>query len=439
MIVIVFVIGSGKTTSGERLFGIPKKIKWDNTRCIASHFNNDWKELFHAVQIPLSVGFSFYYFLSEGEKHRMDIARYLDCGSSVILIDEFTSYLDRGTAKCVAEGVSNYIYKNNQKNVVFLCCKYDVISHLKPSWIFDIQNKKITHYAPPSCNATPIINEIDNDIQMRLDSMQQPVHKFINISWNAPKIRLVLKQCSRTAFSPTFSKYHYMCASINCTAKCWSIWAHFSSFDPLKNNDNQSNDNNNHKKRGSDKEEADDDDENESMSVDVDDEAYYDENELELVGFISIIKHFGSRKIVMRRGETMYHFREHRTVILPSYQGLGIGARVADTIGEYLALHKLRLHSKTAHPRYGGYRNRRLSLWMGTPSNGQITAKKQWKNNLERCLHGGKLDDIGLQKKYYVHVFKLHDDKERTERIEEFLRNRVIVTDIYKTYKNLDY
>merc|ERR1712129_330415 len=66
--VIVGPSGSGKTTSGERLFGKPKSIQWDSTRCIISHFGNNWQELFHAVQIPLQLGFSFYHFLSEGEK-----------------------------------------------------------------------------------------------------------------------------------------------------------------------------------------------------------------------------------------------------------------------------------------------------------------------------------------------------------------------------------
>merc|ERR1719273_1686120 len=121
-----------------------------------------------------------------------------------------------------------------------------------------------------------------------------------------------------------------MDASINSTAKCWSVWAYFSSFDPLQGAGNQSN----NKKKRSDKEENDvDDDEDGSMSVDSDDDAYYDEDALELVGFISVIRHFGTRNIKMDGGMTQFHFREHRTVILPSYQGLGFGARVADTIG----------------------------------------------------------------------------------------------------------
>ena len=44
--------------------------------------------------------------------------------------------------------------------------------------------------------------------------------------------------------------------------------------------------------------------------------------------------------------EYPFDFREHRTVILPSFQGIGFGSRVADCVGEYLSLHGLRLQSK---------------------------------------------------------------------------------------------
>eukprot|EP01083_Nonionella_stella_P013806 38835_1 len=103
--IIVGPSGCGKTTSGERLFGRPKDIKWDYNRNIASHFKNilNLKELFIAVDLPLNIGFSHYHLLSEGEQHRVNIARYLD-GDDNVLIDEFTSYLDRITAKKVAKG-----------------------------------------------------------------------------------------------------------------------------------------------------------------------------------------------------------------------------------------------------------------------------------------------------------------------------------------------
>jgi GNAT superfamily N-acetyltransferase len=50
-------------------------------------------------------------------------------------------------------------------------------------------------------------------------------------------------------------------------------------------------------------------------------------------------------------------WRGHRTVVLPDYQGLGIGVRLADAVAEYYAKQGKRYFVKTAHPRMGKYRN----------------------------------------------------------------------------------
>eukprot|EP00488_Nonionellina_sp_1-RS-2012_P001025 TRINITY_DN1624_c0_g1_i1.p1 TRINITY_DN1624_c0_g1~~TRINITY_DN1624_c0_g1_i1.p1 ORF type:complete len:151 (+),score=39.36 TRINITY_DN1624_c0_g1_i1:383-835(+) len=146
----------------------------------------------------------------------------------------------------------------------------------------------------------------------------------------------------KSVFSPTFARFHYMDAHISTSCRAWTVWAHF----------------------------MDDDVEDE----DIPNMSDIDDDELELAGFISVINHFGMKNI-RGMGDKQMDYREHRTVILPSFQGLGFGSRVADAIGEYLAMHGYRLHSKTAHPRYGGYRDATPSLWVPTPGNHKLTAK----------------------------------------------------------------
>lgn len=60
--------------------------------------------------------------------------------------------------------------------------------------------------------------------------------------------------------------------------------------------------------------------------------------------------------------------REHRTVILPDYQGMGIGVRLSDALGWMMLLEGYRYFSKTSHPRMGGYRNQ-SPLWRPTSKN----------------------------------------------------------------------
>lgn len=77
-------------------------------------------------------------------------------------------------------------------------------------------------------------------------------------------------------------------------------------------------------------------------------------------------------------------WREHRTVVLPDYQGLGIGVRLSDTIGQYHLEIGKKYYSKTAHPRMGFYRNN-SKLWRATKHNmktkGYTNANmSSWKN-----------------------------------------------------------
>lgn len=61
--------------------------------------------------------------------------------------------------------------------------------------------------------------------------------------------------------------------------------------------------------------------------------------------------------------------REHRTVVLPDYQGMGIGVRLSDFLGTMMLHEGHRYFSKTSHPRMGEYRNN-SALWKPTAKNG---------------------------------------------------------------------
>jgi len=50
-------------------------------------------------------------------------------------------------------------------------------------------------------------------------------------------------------------------------------------------------------------------------------------------------------------------WREHRAVVLPEFQGLGMGVRISDAVGEIVLAEGGRYFSKTANPRMGAYRN----------------------------------------------------------------------------------
>jgi GNAT superfamily N-acetyltransferase len=79
-----------------------------------------------------------------------------------------------------------------------------------------------------------------------------------------------------------------------------------------------------------------------------------------LIGFASAL--------AFPNGNFRNAWREHRTVILPDYQGLGFGVRLSDAIGFIFRAEDCRYFSKTVHPRMGEYRNA-SPLWRPTSKN----------------------------------------------------------------------
>lgn len=73
---------------------------------------------------------------------------------------------------------------------------------------------------------------------------------------------------------------------------------------------------------------------------------------------------FGS-SMTMPSGTLKNAWRGHRTVVLPDYQGMGIGVRFSDAIAQLHLDDGKRYYSRTAHPRMIWYREH-SPLWKPT-------------------------------------------------------------------------
>lgn len=78
------------------------------------------------------------------------------------------------------------------------------------------------------------------------------------------------------------------------------------------------------------------------------------------VGFTAVI--------TMPSGTMKKAFRGHRTVVLPDYQGIGIGVRISDAMGAIITSQGGRYFSKTANPVMGEYREN-SERWKATSKN----------------------------------------------------------------------
>ena len=136
--------GTGKSTILKHKFGWDgKSFKWNNTRAMISNFKRVKASPEQASEALCATGFNTipswvrpYEVLSTGEKARADLAIELFRNVEIICIDEFTSVIDRNTAMSMSHSVQKYIRRKDLK-VVFASCHEDILSTLKPDWIFN--------------------------------------------------------------------------------------------------------------------------------------------------------------------------------------------------------------------------------------------------------------------------------------------------------------
>lgn len=203
--------------------------------------------------------------LSNGEQFRVTIARALAEAQAksdpLLVIDEFTSVVDRQVAQITSHCVGKAVRARGMKFVA-VTCHYDVLEWLQPDWVYQPAVETFTW----------------RSLQRR------------------PSLELEVYPISRSAWS-MFKHHHYLSGDIHVGAQCFGGFIHG-----------------------------------------------------ECVAFTSFI-HFPHPRVKdVKHG--------HRLVVLPDYQGLGIGGRMDDWLGHHLWKAGYRYVNVVAHPAMVAYYQR---------------------------------------------------------------------------------
>lgn len=287
-IIVVFGgSGSGKTSILKNV-GEIKNIKFDNEKPLISNF--DWLEPKDATHLLTSMGLSSvptwlrpFHTLSNGEQYRATIAYIISKSNNneIILIDEFTSVVNRDVAKSMSFAIQKYIRKNNKK-VIFASCHYDIFEWLMPDYVL----------SPEKGGA---------------------LEKGEWLRQGKPNIELSVCRCKPKIWD-IFKKHHYLTQDVN--------------------------------------------------------EAYifllFEINNKPIA--ICVIGYHSGHNIKPS-------FRESRIVVLPDYQGMGIGSKISEFIGGILKFSKYNYYTKTTNPALGEYRNKNNNYWLGTMHNNKSRDK----------------------------------------------------------------
>lgn len=191
---IVGPSGAGKSTVLRDVFGAPVTQKWSKSSVLDDF---DSKLTVQEISDACSaVGFNTipawlrpYKVLSNGEQFRVQLARALLESRQRIVIDEFTSVVDRQVAKIAAHATQKWV-RAHERQFVAASCHYDIVDWLQPDWIFE-----------------------PHTMLFRRRHLQR-----------RPSVEISVGRVPIAAWA-LFSPFHYLTAKLNRSAKCWGLWA----------------------------------------------------------------------------------------------------------------------------------------------------------------------------------------------------------------------
>jgi GNAT superfamily N-acetyltransferase len=196
---IVGPSGSGKSTIARDVFGacVDRRLDW-GASSVVDDFDKGlgMDEIARACQ---AVGFNTipawmrpYRVLSNGEKFRVELARRLleaKEHDNLVVMDEFTSVVDRQVAQIGSYAVQKFVRKNPDMRFVGVSCHYDIIDWLNPDWVF------------------------------------QP--STMGFEWRClrprPKFEVTISAIHYSSWK-LFSPFHYMSADLHKAARCYGLF-----------------------------------------------------------------------------------------------------------------------------------------------------------------------------------------------------------------------
>ena len=150
--VVVGPSGSGKTSIGRQIFGENKIYDytqgWSPDKPIIDDIapNGDFNEVTAALaNVGLGSVPSWlrpFRVLSNGEQFRAGLAKIVCEKPGEIVIDEFTSVIDRQIARIGSQAFQKAWRRGNPKGkVVLLTPHYDILDWIQPDWVIDTKTK----------------------------------------------------------------------------------------------------------------------------------------------------------------------------------------------------------------------------------------------------------------------------------------------------------
>ena len=138
--------GSGKSTILNEVYGTSKPIMYDYNKCVISQFPRLTEE--EVCDLLSSMGLASVptwlrkpQELSNGERARLDIAKAIyDANGGIVLLDEYTSVVNRSAAKSMSHALQRYARQKGLK-IIIASCHFDIVEWLQPDYMFNLEHR----------------------------------------------------------------------------------------------------------------------------------------------------------------------------------------------------------------------------------------------------------------------------------------------------------
>lgn len=149
--VVVGPSGSGKTSIGARIWPDvaihDPRAGWVDGHPVIDDIPGDFNEATAALGAvglgDVPAWLREFRVLSNGQQFRADLARIVAGHPDRVVLDEFSSVVDRQIAQ-VGAGAFSKSWKRTDGQAVLLSCHYDVLDWLEPDWVFDTATREFS-------------------------------------------------------------------------------------------------------------------------------------------------------------------------------------------------------------------------------------------------------------------------------------------------------
>lgn len=303
---------------------------WDPMRCVMDQMegcttNDRVDRLICAGLSSVPSWFRPYHVLSNGERQRVDVA--MDVRTRGV-VGGVGTLVDPMSARSMAACIGAYVRASGIHHTVVLTTHADVAAYIRADWAYSTDEGVLRD--GPLSPLTPLTVAVHpNAYEMRAQWNDRTV-----VDMPSGRMQVLVQRCSRTMWT-RFREHHYLSDHLMISSRCY-----LGSIDGVA------------------------------------------------CAFVAVAASPGlpwgptkaNPRTAKRHAPGKARWREARLVVMPEFQGLGVGKLVSETVARIFVSSGHQYYSRTSHPKLTRSRTR-SDMWTPYGTSAKVRRRTEWPSN----------------------------------------------------------